>query len=241
MSTDVLAQPSCQCTFRCPDLRTSPPYTECAEPWTGSSKVDLEVELPSIGKAIDVEVYYCCRVRPKECRLYVDPAELTARCETAVTCLRVAKQHLLDHAEPGRPLTPELRKELLRGVLSTMVCSNPCGMGLPKVEWTPARNRWVVTEKPYEWVFSMPACWNWEKTTNEYWCLTSCGNSYCVYALKVSARKDGVPVDAPIVPVFEEVRVHAFKLQGGRCGGGGVNESCTIDRCDVEFNPACGQ
>jgi hypothetical protein len=61
----------------------------------------------------------------------------------------------------------------------------------------------------------------------------------CVYALKVSARKDGV--DAPIVPVFEEVRVHTFKLQGGRCGGGGVNESCTIDRCDVEFNPACGQ
>lgn len=147
----------------------------------------------------------------------------------------------LDHAEPGRPLTPELRKELIRGVLSTMVCSNPCGMGLPKVEWKPAHNRWEVTEKPYEWVFSMPACWNWEKTTNEYWCLTSCGNSYCVYVLKVSAKKDGVEVVAPIVPVFEEVRVHTFKLQGGRCGGGGVNESCTMDRSDEEFNPACGQ
>lgn len=223
----ALQAPSCQCSFMCPNITRSPPYTRCPAMWTGTNKLDFDIYLPLIDEFVKVEVHFCCRVRQAPCFRYVTiPVQVS--CETAITCIRVAKERLLDHAKPQEPLEPRaLRQQLLEGVLDKFMCDNPCQMGLPPQAGA------------YEWVFSFPACLYWEKSNQEQWCLTSCGDRYCVHALAVRNAgfwgydKDGNPIYT--AAVAEHV-TSEFEYTPQGCA---PDNRCTSDGCLEYFKPSC--
>lgn len=199
--------------------------------WSGTSKTDkpIRVYLPLIGEEVEVEVHFCCRVRRAPCFRYVTiPVQVS--CETAITCIRVSKEKLLDHAKWGEPLEPRaLRQQLMEGILEYFVCENPCLMGLPPTEgWG-----------KYEWVFSFPACLFWDKTNLEQWCLTSCGDRYCVHAFAVGNMgqwgndKYGNPIYT--AGVAEHV-TDQFEYTPRGCA---PDAKCTSDGCLESFKPNC--
>jgi hypothetical protein len=221
--------PSCMCTYnKCPDIERNPPYTRCPEPWAGASKVDFTIYLPLIDEFVDVEVHYCCRVRRAPCYQYVK-ALVQVSCETAITCIRVSKKNLLNYARPGEPLEPrELRQQLMERILQFFMCENPCRMGVPP----------IVGIGAYEWVFSFPACLYWDKTNDKHWCLTSCGDRYCIHAVAVrNAGYWGTDEDGN--PVYKAAVVEHLTDQFDYTPRGCAVDRCTSDGCLESFKPDC--
>lgn len=109
------------------------------------------------------------------------------------------------------------------------MCENPCMMGVP-----PGAGA-------YEWVFSFPACLYWDKTNSNdtHWCLTSCGDRYCVHAVAVvnggewGRDKDGNMIF--IANVVEHV-TGQFEYTPRGCA---QENRCTSDGCLENFKPNC--
>lgn len=216
-----IANDPCECVAACPPNG----FTDCNNLWTlGPATAPantFSIQVPSLGVVCDVEVQWCCRIRDANCpRLFTQP--VTAICELAVTCIRIPKD-CFPTAPVGQPLGAPARDELIEGLMKAMICANPCGMGLP-----------ADGQDPYEWQYTFPECWYWNKTGPTHWCLVPCSDNYCQQGFLMT-QVNGQP----------KMIDHAAKVWSGgqnqdceALGPGGVNV-CTLHPCDEDFDPDC--
>ena len=219
----AMAQDPCQCDEPC---TTKYNYTNSTSNFLYNRVITGEtVYIPTLGKDVSVEVQVCCRIRVAAYSTkYVSPT-ISASCETAIRCIRVAKDELLDQAEPGYPVNSALiRKELIQAVLALVMCKNRCEHDLPG-----------VGAYPIEWVFSIPKCLDWTKTSTSslFWCLKACEDShtYCVYAYKMMKGAGGLPK-----PIERVVTTWTQPNESTTCPSG---ETCVTQPCDTDFRD-CG-
>jgi hypothetical protein len=115
----------------------------------------------------------------------------------------------------------------MEGILAFFMCENPCKMGLPQ------------TAGAYEWVFSFPACLFWDKTNLEQWCLTSCGDRYCVHAFAVG-KGSYMGQDQHDNPIYQAiVGEHVTDQFEYTPRGCAPDSRCTSDGCLENFKPDC--
>lgn len=223
LSATSRSQEACICNETCPP----PPYTKCSEGWSSNNRITIPVYIQKLDRACYIEIQYCCRVRPivyPHCVPFV-PAPLTASCETAITCIKIPKECVVEvAANPGPVTDAVVRKQIYQGILDYFICNNICGHQLP-----------YPGQQPYEWVFSMPTCMRYLKTGNPMapYCLTSCGTKYCVYAFKVMES----PTQGKTVRCLNTTITQWSSTIPGVCDV--FANGCVEDACDETYRPNC--
>lgn len=221
-STTMPAQQECECNESCPP----PGYTDCQEGWLATHNEVYNIYIQKLDRNCFIEVQFCCRNRPNasQCRHFV-PLPVTAACETAITCIKIPKECVVDVAPVGTPIVDdEVRQQIYQGILNRLICDNKCQHGLP-----------LPAQPEYEWVFSMPACLRYLKTggQNTAFCLTACGTRYCVYAFKV---KPSLNPSFAITCTFHTA-VEWSSQNPPWCDS--YNNQCVFENCDEQYKPNC--
>jgi hypothetical protein len=216
-------QEPCQCDEPCP---TEYSYTNSTSNFQNTYYISGQsVYIPLLSKNVNVEIEICCRIRGANASTPFVTTPISASCETAIRCIRIAKDELVNYAQPGNPpSSADLRRELIQAVLALVMCENRCGHGLP-----------APGQAPIEWVFSIPKCLDWTKTStsSNYWCLKNCTDrhTYCVYAYKMTTGTGGLPK-----PVERVVSNWTEPNESAQCGLGGA--TCMTEPCYTSF-PDC--
>lgn len=222
MLTSAMRAQPCQCDEGCPPL----PFTNCSSAWNAPQTISLAIYIDKLARSCLVEVEYCCRIRTAQgqCSSFV-VGPIGASCETAITCVRIPKECVIEVAPAGTPIVDsEVRHQIYSAILDQLICGNVCQNGLPN-----------PPEQPYEWVFSLPSCLRYLKTggQNTAFCLASCGSRVCVYAFRVITSSN----PNYSVRCLERVSTTWSSAVPSYCDT--FNNGCVYDDCDPDFTPQC--
>ena len=179
-SMNLVAQLPCECNTACPDPVG---FNNCGDAlipatlWYNNGAPlthTVDVTLNGVQEVITgIEVDFCCRIRANCPSFFKEPVGYS--CELTIRCIRIPKEHLMGLFTLGEPPPFGLGQELVTKAVEQIICNNPCEFGIPATS----------SDIPYEWVITVPACFDWQKTANSHYCLEPCSDDYCVNALLI--------------------------------------------------------